>query len=163
MTLFSSPSYTTMPRVRGSPFRNGHCASLEALSALASAILSDPPYPFTHFESNKNLTSPSPFSENPPFFHEGRRGKPRSLVKILEGHLPSALVMKKPPSFAVSTLVSSSEGALPQRGTLYIPPCCVEPKDTSMRRAAERCAGRKAGVDTMRVETTFLWMSDSLN
>jgi len=22
------------------------------------------------------------------------------------------------------------------------------------------CAGRKAGVDTMRVETTFLWMSD---
>jgi hypothetical protein len=77
MTLFSSPSYTTMPRDRGSPFRNGLCASLEALSALASAILPDLFYRFTHFRKQLSLTSPS-FSENPSFcrIDAGRRGKP---------------------------------------------------------------------------------------
>ena len=69
--------------------------------------------------------------------------------------------MKKGVSFAVSTLVSSSR-VLPQCGTLHIPPYCVEPKRHKQEWAASWCAERKAGVDTMRVETTFLWMSDLL-
>jgi|ERR1700744_1757415 len=69
-------------------------------------------------------------------------------------------MMKIGITFAVSTLVSFLQ-VLPQCGTLDIPPCCVEPKKTLARVGRPLgCAEWKAGVDTMRVETTFLWMSD---
>ena len=36
----------------------------------------------------------------------------------------------------------------------------LNPKDMASVGRLDWCAERKAGVDTMRVETTFLWMSD---
>jgi len=46
---------------------------------------------------------------------------------------------------------------------IYIPPHTVlNPKGIRRAWAAIWCAGWEAGVGTMRVETTFLWMSDLL-
>ena len=55
------------------------------------------------------------------------------------------------PSFAVSTLMSSNQRALPQCRTLYILPCHVEPRKTliSVGHHLTWCAERKAGVDMM--------------
>jgi hypothetical protein len=47
MTLFSSPSYTTMPRDRASLFATDP-RSIRAHSVLASAILSDVYYNYGH-------------------------------------------------------------------------------------------------------------------
>jgi len=71
------------------------------------------------------------------------------------------------PSFAVSTLVSFLRGALPQCRTLYTPPFFLtfEPKKTliSVGHPFIYLVGAlsgKRGFDTMRVEMTFLWMSE---
>lgn len=46
---------------------------------------------------------------------------------------------------------------------LYSPSCMLNPKDVrSVGRRLLRCADCKAEVDTMRVNMTFLWMSDLL-
>lgn len=42
-----------------------------------------------------------------------------------------------------------------------IPLGCVEPNNASSVGRHSWCAGHKVGVGTVRVETTFLWMSDS--
>jgi len=68
------------------------------------------------------------------------------------------------PSFAVSTLVSSHwESTPPMRNALIFSLVTLNPKDVDKRGPPFQmtwCAERKAEVDTMRVETTFLWMSD---
>ena len=46
------------------------------------------------------------------------------------------------------------------RNALHSPLSSVEPIRTEQAWAALGYAERKAGVDTMRAETTFLWMSD---
>jgi len=49
------------------------------------------------------------------------------------------------------------------QNAFIFPLVVLNPKDICKRGPPlNGCAGRKAGVDTMRVETTFLWMSDPL-
>jgi hypothetical protein len=48
----------------------------------------------------------------------------------------------------------------PSAERFIFPLAVLNPKDTCKCGPPSRCAERKAGVDTMRVETTFLWMSD---
>jgi hypothetical protein len=69
------------------------------------------------------------------------------------------------PSFAVSTLVSFISEALLQYQTIIFPLSDVEPKRQrcSVGRHLSWCADCKVEVDTMRVELTFLWMSDLLS
>ena len=156
---FSSPSYTTMPRNRASLFATdsrslGRTVYLPVPFCLMLSLM------HAHYMNTDWLVLPSvPLS-----IDVASKKACVSGFRLSNWicHLLEWLVDEKPFTFAVSTLVSSF-WALPQCRTPHNPPCCVEPK--RHWRVVGRlygCAGRKAGVDTMRVETTFLWMSDPL-
>ena len=157
MTLFSSPSYTTMPRNRDRPFATD-TASYGAHSVLASAILSDPttivalslPVILT---SSSGLSSRShrsilflPLSSPPSQYLLPARAPSLSIIPHPTFGKSSVFLAVDPTgsfhdepyqTFAVSTLASSENGVLPQCRTSILP---LSPRRTHPRR---RSVGRR--------------------
>jgi len=121
MTLFSSPSYTTMLRDRGSLCRNRLALLIERIVYL--------PVPFclrlSIYSSMYELKANKCGSYRSPSFKSANTATWVSHYKFWHYLLPREW-WKAPfiRSFHSSTLL----GVLPQCGTLYIPPCRVEPK-----------------------------------
>ena len=149
MTLFSSPSYTTMPRNRDRPFATD-TASYGAHSVLASAISSDP-ITIVALSSTVILTSSSDLSSrshrsilflplpSPLSYLLSPRTSQPSLILLFVSRRRSYRLFHDEPyqTFAVSTLASSENGVLPQCGTSILP---LSPRRTHPRR---RSVGRR--------------------
>lgn len=150
MTLFSSPSYATMPRKK-SVCSQQTCAA-RSTQVLASAASSEPsnstywmkPIPLHCANPSLQIYSSRPVS-NRQYELPGKR-----LFAIFF----TTISMMIFPTFAVSTLTSSERSTPPMRN-VYILPCRVEPKRRWQVWAVvlvTMCARRKAGVDVMRAK-----------
>jgi hypothetical protein len=125
MILFSSPSYTTMPRNRASLFATDS-RSTRAHSVLASAILSDAQYNYYHWGVMANETLLIDWIT---FYLPSYQINQVSLISFFNesvAHLKG--MMKNRVSFAVSTLVPSERSTPPMWNALYSPLTSVEPK-----------------------------------